>query len=76
MWSIKVDLPLPDTPVTQVKFPIGIFKFTFFKLFPVAPIISKNLPFFANRLFFGIGIKLLLDRYLPVILLVEFKISL
>ena len=47
----KVDLPLPETPVTQVKVPNGIFKLTFFKLFPVAPVISRNLPFFAKRLF-------------------------
>jgi hypothetical protein len=45
-----VDLPLPDTPVTQVKQPKGIFKSIFFKLFPVAPPISRNLPFFANFL--------------------------
>ena len=51
-----VDFPLPDTPVTQVKVPIGIFKLTFCKLFPLAPKISKNLPFFASLLFFGIGI--------------------
>ena len=51
--NIKVDFPLPETPVTQVKVPIGIFKLTLFKLLPVAPLISKNLPFFANLLFFG-----------------------
>ena len=54
--NIKVDLPLPETPVTQVKVPRGIFKLTLFKLFPVAPLISRNLPFFAKRLFFGIGV--------------------
>ena len=48
--KIKVDLPLPETPVTHVKLPKGIFKLTLFKLFPVAPEISKNLPFFANLL--------------------------
>ena len=37
---IRVDLPLPDTPVTQVKLPNGIFRFTLFKLLPVAPDIS------------------------------------
>ena len=26
--KISVDLPLPETPVTQVKLPKGIFKFT------------------------------------------------
>ena len=49
--KINVDLPLPDTPVTHVKVPIGIFKFTFFKLFPVAPLISINLPFLALPLY-------------------------
>ena len=42
--KINVDLPLPDTPVTQVKLPKGIFKLTLFKLLPVAPVISRNLP--------------------------------
>ena len=54
--NIRVDLPLPETPVTHVKLPKGIFKFTLFKLFPEAPCISKNLPFFASLLFLGIGI--------------------
>ena len=57
-----------------MKLPKGIFKFTLFKLFPDAPLISKNLPFFASLLFFGIGMKLLFDKYLPVILLSFFKI--
>ena len=30
--KIKVDLPLPETPVTQVKVPTGIFKWTFFNV--------------------------------------------
>ena len=51
-------------------------KFTFFKLFPVAPPISKNLPFYANILFFGIGINLLFERYFPVILFSFLIISL
>ena len=58
----KVDFPLPDTPVIQVKVPKGIFKFTFFKLFPQAPVISKNLPFFADLLFFGTEINFLPDK--------------
>jgi len=57
--NINVDLPLPDTPVTHVKVPNGIFKLTFFKLFPVAPLISRNLPFLAKRLFGGIEINFL-----------------
>ena len=63
-----MDFPLPETPVTQVNVPNGIFKLTLFKLFPLALNICKNLPFFAILLFFGIGIKFLLDKYLPVIL--------
>jgi hypothetical protein len=55
-------LPLPETPVTQVNVPNGIFKFTFCKLFPVAPIISKNLPFFAGLLFRGIKIFFFFDK--------------
>ena len=51
---MSVDLPEPETPVTQVKLPKGIFKFTLFKIFPVAQVISKSLPFFASLLFFGI----------------------
>ena len=58
-----MDFPLPETPVTHVKVPKGIFKSTFFKLLPDAPLICKNLPFFANLLFFGIGIKYLEDKY-------------
>ena len=54
--NIRVDFPLPETPVTHVKLPKGIFKFTLFRLLPVAPVISKNLPFFANLLFFGTSI--------------------
>ena len=60
--KIKVDFPLPDTPVTQVNVPIGIFRLTFFKLFPEAPLISINRPFFANLLFFGIAINFFPDR--------------
>ena len=73
--KIIVDFPLPETPVTQVKLPNGIFKFTFFKLFPDALSIYKYLPFFADLLFFGTDIKLLFDKYLPVILLLFFFIS-
>ena len=64
----SVDLPLPETPVTHVRLPNGIFKLTLSKLFPVAPVISKNLPFFSYP-FFGVSIILnLFYRYLPVIL--------
>ena len=66
--NINVDFPLPETPVMQVKLPVGILRFTLFKLFPVAPLISTNLPFLARRLFFGISIIFLFERYWPVIL--------
>src|SRR5450830_1570931 len=33
----SVDLPEPDTPVTQVSKPTGRSKLTFFRLLPVAP---------------------------------------
>ena len=49
--NIKVDFPLPETPVTHVKVPKGIFKLTFFKLFPVAPLISKIFHFLLNVFF-------------------------
>ena len=47
--NIRVDLPLPETPVTQVNVPVGILRLTLFKLFPLAPLISTNLPFLAKR---------------------------
>ena len=73
--NTSVDLPLPDTPVTQVKLPKGIFKLTLSKLFPLAPVISKNLPFLAKRLLAGIFILNLFERYLPVILFLFLLIS-
>jgi len=36
---VKVDLPPPDTPVTQVNRPPGISPVTVFRLLPVAPLI-------------------------------------
>ena len=40
---IKLDLPLPETPVIQMNFPRGNSTVTFFRLFPVAP---DNIIFF------------------------------
>ena len=60
---LDVDLPLPETPVTQVKLPVGILRFTLLRLFPLAPLISTNLPFFASLLVLGISIDFLLDKY-------------
>ena len=70
--NIKVDLPLPETPVTHVKVPVGILRFTLFRLFPLAPLISTNLPFLAKRRVLGISIVFLLARYCPVILFLSF----
>ena len=58
----KVDFPLPDTPVTHVNVPIGILRSAFCRLFPVAPKISKNLPFFAVLLFLGNGMNFFPER--------------
>ena len=54
--NIKVDFPLPETPVTHVNVPVGILRLTLFNLFPLAPLISTNLPFFGKRLVLGISI--------------------
>ena len=73
----SVDLPPPDTPVTQVKVPKGKEILIFFKLFPDASIISRNnpLPFF---LILGISTFFSPDKYLPVIdfgdLLISFEL--
>ena len=42
MSSTKVDFPLPETPVTQVKQPIGNDPVTFFRLFSAAPVIMSH----------------------------------
>ena len=42
---ISDDLPLPLTPVTQIKVANGNCTETFFKLFPVAPFNSSVFPF-------------------------------
>ncbi len=49
---IKVDLPEPDTPVIQVKVPIGIVKSTSCKLLPVAPFSSICI----GTIFFALGL--------------------
>ena len=61
--------------MTQVKVPVGILRFSLFKLFPLAPLISTNLPFLAKRLVLGISIFFLFARYCPVILFLSFLIS-
>ena len=39
MPRIRLDLPLPDTPVTAVRWPIGILASTFLRLLRVADLI-------------------------------------
>ena len=38
---IKLLLPLPDTPVTQMNLPSGNLTLIFFKLFSLAPLTSR-----------------------------------
>jgi len=65
---INVDLPEPETPVTRVIVPSGIFTLIFFKLFSLAPFISRYFLFpflrFSDSSIFSIPFK-----YLPVMLL-------
>ena len=42
MLFISVDFPLPETPVTHVKRPMGRFKLILFRLLPVAFVILKK----------------------------------
>ncbi|MDT4881235.1 hypothetical protein FQZ97_1170690 [compost metagenome] len=63
---INVDLPEPDTPVTQVKRPIGISRSTLRRLLPRAPLrVSDSFLLRGVRLA-GTAIFTLPDRYLPV----------
>ena len=70
---MRVDLPLPETPVIKVKTPIGIFTETFLRLFELASLIL--IYFFDILLFCGIGIDNSPDKYLPVIEFLFFLIS-
>ena len=58
----RLDFPEPETPVTPVMVPRGIFTSIFFKLFSAAPIISRNFPV-PLRLVFGISIVYLPLKY-------------
>jgi len=60
---VKVDLPLPETPVIQVSVPRGISQSTFLRLLPSAFIISIYLLFSAFLLLLGISIFSLPDKY-------------
>ena len=62
---IRLDFPLPDTPVTQIKQPNGKRAVTFFKLFPVAPFSTIALPLPCRR-FSGTDISCLPFKYAAV----------
>ena len=62
---ISVDLPLPDTPVTQMSFPKGNSTSTFFRLFPFAPLSHKDFPL-PGRRSAGISIFICPFKYLEV----------
>ena len=51
----SVDLPPPETPVTQVKSPSGIVAVTFFRLLPRAPTIVSSRPGSRARRLAGIA---------------------
>ncbi|MNR01831.1 hypothetical protein D3C85_1176530 [compost metagenome] len=63
---ISVDLPEPDTPVTQVSRPIGISRSTLRRLLPRAPL-SDSVSFLLRGVrLAGTSIFTRPDRYLPV----------
>ena len=64
--TVSVDLPPPETPVTQVKVPSGKLAVTFRRLLPVAPRTISFLPLPLRRSR-GIGIARSPVRYWPVI---------
>ena len=69
----KVLFPEPETPVTQVKSPMGNIMLIFFRLFSDAPfIVRKREPGF--RRLWGTGISNRWERYLPVKESLFFKI--
>ncbi|MNO85974.1 hypothetical protein D3C76_773600 [compost metagenome] len=63
---ISVDLPEPDTPVTQVSRPIGISRSTFCRLLPRAPLSFSESFLSRGVRLAGTAIFLRPDRYLPV----------
>src|SRR5512133_3895822 len=71
---INVDLPEPETPVTQTKRLRGILTLMFFRLFSRAPRISKKVVE-GSRRFRGYGITLSPRRYAHVELSLFCKIS-
>ena len=65
MLLINVDLPDPDTPVTQVMIPRGKSSVTSFRLLPVAPDRVSAFPLPLLRCF-GMAISRVPLRYCPV----------
>src|SRR5690606_29120577 len=62
----RVDLPEPDTPVTQVISPAGISRSTSLRLFPLAPYRRRVIFGFGLWRLAGTSIFRLPDRYWPV----------
>ena len=63
---VSVDLPPPDTPVTQTNLPSGKSAVTFLRLLPVAFTTVRVLPLPLRRSL-GTSIRRLPERYMPVI---------
>ena len=61
---IRVDLPLPDTPVTSVSTPVGIATSIFLRLFSLHPFSWIHL--LDSLLTAGVSIVNCRDRYCPV----------
>ena len=62
----RVDLPPPETPVTQVKVPSGISAVTSLRLLPRAPTRLSIRLFIGLRRFAGMRTAISPVRYLPV----------
>ncbi|MNL61530.1 hypothetical protein D3C87_1854700 [compost metagenome] len=63
---ISVDLPEPDTPVTQVSRPIGMSRSTSRKLLPRAPLSDSDNFLLRGVRLAGTAIFTRPDKYLPV----------
>src|SRR2546430_17509783 len=78
MSSTKVDLPLPETPVTQVKQPSGKETVSYFKLFSFAPTnvnqLSDCLGDRGLARCFGTGISVRPERYSAVKEFLAYKV--
>ena len=74
MSLIRVDLPEPDTPVTDTKQPSGISTSMPFKLCSRAPRTTSHSPRGSRRMA-GTAIERLPERYWPVIEALQFTRS-